>query len=335
MKFLEYRNIGLRKYIQAFFVLLSLYIGWQFLSFYRFLESSGFSGSPVRPPGVEAFIPLSGLVGLRSWLGTGFFDTIHPAGVTLLLAAFVVSFLFRKSFCSWICPFGLLEEMLSQVGFKLFRKKIRMPRWLDIPLRSVKYVLLAFFVGSVFLMMSPDAAVSFVNSPYNKMSDIKMLEFFLNISMTGFLVFAFLIIMSVIIENFWCRYLCPYGALLGILGWLSPARISRNEALCTGCGACDRACPGKLTVSSSKSILSPECSSCLTCIEKCPSAGALRYHIPGIPKPQNPVLKKYGLHIAMLGVYILLIMIAKAAGHWETSVTNEDFRMLYSMLDLY
>ena len=167
------------------------------------------------------------------------------------------------------------------------------------------------------------------------MSDIKMLEFFLNISMTGFLVFAFLIIMSVIIENFWCRYLCPYGALLGILGWLSPARISRNEALCTGCGACDRACPGKLTVSSSKSILSPECSSCLTCIEKCPSAGALRYHIPGIPKPQNPVLKKYGLHIAMLGVYILLIMIAKAAGHWETSVTNEDFRMLYSMLDLY
>ncbi len=335
MNFLSKRNIGLRNYVQGFFVLLSLYIGWQFIGFYRFLESSGLSGNPVRPPGVEAFIPLSALVGLRSWLGTGVYDYVHPAGVTLLIAAILISFLFRKSFCSWICPFGFLEEILGRIGVKLFGKKIRMPRWVDIPLRSLKYILLAFFVGSLFLMMSPEAATSFMESPYNKVSDLKMLEFFLNISMTGVLVFAFLIVMSVIIENFWCRYLCPYGALMGILGWLSPSRISRNENLCTGCGACDRACPGKLAVSRAKSVISPECNSCLSCVEKCPSEGALGYRIPGIPRSHKPFWNKYGLHVAMLGVYFLIIAAARVTGNWVTTVTNEEFQMLYSMMDMF
>ena len=322
-------HIGFRKIIQLLFTLVSLYVGWQFINFYRYLESSGLAGSPLRPSAVEAFIPLSALVGLRSWLGTGIYDIIHPAGLTILLTAILISFLFRKSFCSWICPFGFLEDVLSKLGSGILPKKISMPRWLDIPLRSIKYILLALFVGSIFLMMSSDSAVSFLNAPYNKMADIKMLQFFLNISLTGILVFAFLIIMSVFFEHFWCRYLCPYGALLGIVGWFSPARISRNELNCINCGACDRVCPGILTVSKANNVISPECNSCLSCIDKCPADGALKFHIPGIPD------RKYALPAAMLITFAVIIIAAKAAGYWKTSVTTDEMQMLYSYMDMF
>jgi len=319
-----------RNLVQLFFVLLSLYIGWQFYNFYVYLETAGLSGSPVRPPAVEAFIPLSALVGLRSWLGTGIFDYVHPAGLTVFLAILLVSFLFRKSFCSWICPFGYLQEILSRTGNIIFPRKIKIAGWPDILLRSLKYIFLAFFVGSVFFMMSPEAAASFLNLPYNKLVDLKMLMFFLNISATGIAVFGFLIIMSILVDQFWCRYLCPYGALLGLLGWLSPAKIIRRENACINCGACDKACPGHLKVSAAKNILSPECSGCLNCIEACPVPGALEYGFFGAFRS-----KKYLLPAAMLATFLAAILFAKAAGYWQSSVTLEEVFGLYQYINQF
>lgn len=316
--------VVLRKLVQVFFVLTSLFIGWRFYSYYVFLETSGMSGSPLRPAGVEAFIPLSSLVGLRSWLGTGVFDNIHPAGLVIFLTALIVSFLFRKSFCSWICPFGFLAEMLSKTGRRLFPRPLQMPRPLDLGLRSLKYILLAFFLGSVFFFMSAEAAAGFVAMPYNKLVDVKMLMFFLNISVTGLLIFGFLIIMSLFFDHFWCRYLCPYGALLGLAGWLSPSRITRSENLCLNCSACDKACPSKIRVSTTSKVLNPECNSCFQCIANCPVPGALEYTFLG-----RLGHSRFILPIAMLATFALAILLAKATGHWNSAVSVNEVTTLY------
>jgi len=317
-----------RKPVQYLFVIVSLYIGWKFVLFYNYVSTYGLSGSPVRPSGVEAFLPVSALVGFRSWLGTGVFDYIHPAGLTVFLAALAISFLFRKSFCSWICPFGLLEEYLGRAGVRLgLQKKLKMPRWLDILLRSIKYILLAFFTGSVFLLMSPSDAASFMQSPYNIIADIKMLEFFLNISLTGVLVFGVLAVMSILFDHFWCRYLCPYGALLGLLGWFSPAAVSRREEHCTGCQACDHACPGRLKVSSSRRVISPECHSCLNCVQHCPVDGALGYSFAGFAG-----FPGYTLPLAVLLFWTTAVMAAKAFGLWDSTVTTDQVLTIYSYM---
>ena len=52
-----------------------------------------------------------------------------------------------------------------------------------------------------------------------------------------------MVVASVFVQNFWCRYLCPYGALLGLTSLLSPLRIRREPAACIDCAKCAKACP--------------------------------------------------------------------------------------------
>jgi polyferredoxin len=74
-------------------------------------------------------------------------------------------------------------------------------------------------------------------------ADIKMLHFFTNISALAFGVLVALSVFSIFVRNFWCRYLCPYGALLGGLSFVSIFKIHRNEDTCTRCHQCTRSCP--------------------------------------------------------------------------------------------
>jgi len=128
--------------------LICIWIGVEFYYFVRYLETAGLEGSAYRPPGDEGFLPISSLMSLYHFFITGEIHQAHPAGFFILAGAIIVSFVFGKSFCSWICPVGLLSEYLGDFGEKIFGRKIKLPKWLDYPLRSLKYLLLAFFVYS-------------------------------------------------------------------------------------------------------------------------------------------------------------------------------------------
>jgi polyferredoxin len=132
----------------------------------------------ARPPAVEAFLPISALVGLRRFLSTGQWDHVHPAGLTILCAAILGALLARKSFCSWICPVGALERGLETVGRKLLWRKRGWPvppRWLALALTAPKHLLLAFFALSIFVLMPADQLIAFMESDYNLAADAKML----------------------------------------------------------------------------------------------------------------------------------------------------------------
>src|SRR5512134_2311650 len=83
--------------VQGVYVLFFLAVGIEFHAFYR----QALSGGPItahRPPAVEAFLPISALMGLKRFLLTGNYDDVHPAGLTILIAAILSSFLARKVF---------------------------------------------------------------------------------------------------------------------------------------------------------------------------------------------------------------------------------------------
>jgi len=170
-----------------------------------------------------------------------YFD-IHPAGLAIFIAILAIGLLLKKAFCSWLCPMGTLSESLWRFGRRLFGKNLRVNRWIDYPLRSIKYLLLLFFVYSVW-QMDAGTLRYFIYSPYNKVAVIKTYFFFAHLTSFAFCTILILVVLSVVIQNFWCRYLCPYGALLGMLSWLSPLKITRQKSTCIDCELCTKACP--------------------------------------------------------------------------------------------
>lgn len=318
----------LRHFTQVAFALFLLIVGWQFYGFVRYFETLGQSEYYNRPPVVEAFLPISALVGLKSWLSNGIFDQVHPAGLVLLLTIVGVAFLFRKAFCSWICPIGALFEATSKLGKLIMGKSRRLPFWLDYPLMSLKYILLAFFVKFVLIDMPGQAALAFTQSPYNMISDVKMMNFFFNLSSTGLIVIFCLFLGSFFLHSFWCRYLCPYGALLGLVSWLSPMYVARNKELCIDCGKCDKVCPNSIQVSCKDKVLSPECTACLNCISSCPKHKALEIRLLGWV-----FLKDWRFPLLLVMVFVIVSTIAKFTGNWYTQVPEEMFRILIPRAD--
>ena len=119
-----------------------------------------------------------------------------------------------------------------------------------------------------------------MRSPYGAIADVRMLNFFRDLGETAAIVLAVLVVASVLVQNFWCRYLCPYGALLGLASLLSPLRIRRSESACIDCAKCAKACPSALPVDKLITIKSAECTGCMECVAVCPSEGALQLALP-------------------------------------------------------
>src|SRR6201993_1680794 len=266
---------ALRRGYQFAFLLMNVWLGGQFYVWVRHCETAGTSAYVSRPAGVEGWLPIAGMMNLKYFLVTGRVPELHPAAMFLLVTFVAMAFLFRKAFCSWLCPVGTFSEYLWKLGRKLFRRNFTLARWVDIPLRGLKYVLLGFFVWAVS-SMSANATAAFMRSPYGVVADVKMLNFFRLIGTTGLIVLGALVVASIFVQNFWCRYLCPYGALLGLASMFSPLRIRRNVATCIDCAKCAKACPSALAVDKLVKITSAECTGCLECVAVCPAEGALR-----------------------------------------------------------
>ncbi|MEO8591823.1 MAG: 4Fe-4S binding protein [Candidatus Solibacter sp.] len=307
----------LRRTLQFSFFALNLWIGIQFYLFVRYFESGGRTMAASRPPGVEGWLPIASLMNLKVLLLAGEMPRLHPAGMFLLLAFLSASWIFRKSFCGWLCPVGTMSEYLWKLGRQTFGRNFRVPRKLDIGLRSLKYVLLGLFLFAVG-SMSVDAIRAFLEGPYGIVSDVKMLNFFRYMGVAGGITVALLVIASVFIQNFWCRYLCPYGALMGLASLASPLRIRRDTSLCIDCGKCAKACPSVLPVDKLVTIQSAECIGCMECVAECPAAGALF-----MSAPRRRKVPAWAIAAGVTVLFVGFAGFAQWQGYWRTDLPDQ------------
>jgi len=311
----------LRQIVQLFFLALIVLIGVEFMLFVAQVRQNG----PVtitRPPGVEGFLPISGLINLKYWLLSREFTLIHPAATVLLLTFMAIALLLKKGFCSWICPIGFLSDFLARIHRFFFKRQLHLPAWLDYPLRSLKYFLLLFFVYAVFVEMDAPMLQRFIFSPYNRVADVKMLLFFSQASLLTIKVLLALALLSTLLPYFWCRYLCPYGALLGSLSLASPFKIRRNASSCIDCGKCTKACPAGIRVQEKYAVWSDECHACFRCVDVCP----VNHTLQASTKSGKIILtKKIYAGILML-LFVLAVGVARAAGVWRNSISNDEYR---------
>jgi polyferredoxin len=240
--------------------------------------------------------------------------------VIVFLTVIAVSLLMRRSFCSWICPVATVSELAWKVGFRLLRRNRRLPAWLDIILRTIKYLLLLFFVYTVVVAMSPVALHDFLQSDYHKLADVRLMNFFLHISPVAFAVILLLVALSIVLRNPFCRYLCPYGALLGITAIVSPLRVTRDHERCVSCGVCNQVCPTYIDVMHKKSVVSPECIGCWRCISHCRFNEAL-----SMRAFRRVVISGFVFAALVILIFWGGTLAGKLSGHWYNSLSLEEY----------
>lgn len=306
--------------IQFCFLGFMTLLGFRFYQFVQAVSTGVTESIVVRPDGIDGFLPISGLVGTASWVKVGGINSIHPAAVIIFVTVILVSLLLRRSFCSWICPIAVISECTWKGAFRLLHRNWRLPVWLDIALRGLKYLLMAILLYFIAVAMSPDALLEFIQSDYHRIADVRLMNFFLHISPLALGIVVALVALSGALRNPFCRYLCPYGALLGLVATLSPLRVTRDSERCISCGACSQVCPTYIDVMHTTSVVSPECIGCWRCISHCRFNEALtmrvarRFAVPGFIFAFLVVLLFWGGTI-----------IGKLSGHWHSSISLEEY----------
>jgi polyferredoxin len=324
--------------VQVLFVLLNVFLCTQFYFFARYYETGATGPVPARPAGVDGWLPIAGLMNTRYFFATGHVPLIHPAAMVLFLVFAASSFLLKRAFCAWLCPIGTLSEYLWKLGRKLLGRNLTLPRWLDIGLRGLKYLLLGFFVFIVG-SMSAEALESFMMQPYGILADVKMLHFFVRMTSTAAITLVVLMLLSVVIKNFWCRYLCPYGAMQSIVSLFSPITIRRDEEACINCGKCAKACPQNLPVDQIVNLRSAECTACMECVSSCGTQDALQFALPA-RRAATPAQRWAGRTLQPVAAVLVLaalffggVSVARLTHHWQTEVPSDVYRQLMPHVD--
>ena len=107
---------------------------------------------------------------LRHLFASGEIHPVHPAALVIFVGILATGVLLKKAFCSWMCPIGTLSEMLADFHRRIFGRYLSLPRFLDVPLRSLKYLLLFFFAWTIFARMTAGDIAAFLDAPYSRIS---------------------------------------------------------------------------------------------------------------------------------------------------------------------
>ena len=316
-----------RRIVQSGFVALTVLICVKLYAFiFQFDPSAGYSGPYMeRPTGVDAFLPIGGFMELKYFIFTlGNIEPSHPAAMVFFLAIAVSSMFVKKGFCGWICPVGTLSEYTSMLGKKLIGSNRKMPRKADLGLMSIKYILMLAFVFLILVMPVSYMVLFFMQEEF-KLMDGRMLLFFMDASNLTLIVLGSLFVLTMFFKSFWCRYLCPYGALLGFLSYLSPFKVRRYEDKCTHCKACTKNCPMQIEVEKEEAVTSAECFGCMSCVSHCPEEGALEMTFK--PRKTVHVLKRPLMYaVVLFAVFYGIVAAGMALGVYKSRLPLDEYK---------
>lgn len=254
----------------AFFVLIAL------IAMNHALEEAGTPIPVLGSASMHAVCPFGGVVSLYQWFAGGtFVKKIHESSFVLMGIAFASAILLGPVFCGWVCPFGTFQELLARIGKRVFKKRYNnmVPRKIDGMLRYLRYVLLSL----VLFNTARAGTLVFADvDPYYALFQFWTGE----VAISAYTVLAVVMLLSLAIERPFCKYACPYGAVLGVFNLFRVFGLKRNPHSCIDCRACDRSCPMNLDISTKGVVRSHQCISCFQCTSgdgNCPVKETLEF----------------------------------------------------------
>lgn len=289
------------------------------IGFLAFLTYLGYmhqqvGGGPGGIPPVDALCPLGGAETIYSYLKSGvWLRRTAPSALILFGSVALMTVLLGRVFCGWICPLGTIGQISASVGRKIGLKKVEIPKKLDSIMRLGKYVILAIAVlGSWYygtlLWRGYDPWVAWMHMSAG-WAEVEESPWAFAI------LFGTVIGASMVIERFWCRYLCPLGGLLSLLQKISFVKVRRKDQTCVHCHKCGSSCPMGLDPESKEVETSADCIACGECVESCPVQDTLI--MSAFRRRLSPLVVGFvGLAI-FFGVYGT----AKYMGLWSTTAS--------------
>lgn len=259
-----------RRVSQLFFFLLFLW--------FCFATVFGVKWWQLRGWPVNLFLELDPLVAIGTLLST---HTLYR-GLLWALAVVIVTVLFGRVFCGWLCPFGAMHQFLGYLAQrrKAITKRMELNNYR--PWQSLKYYILF-----AMLLMAALPLGKWVSLQTGLLDPIPLAYRSVNLGLLPLAdalgystasaarqypgawvigaLFLAALFMNFVIPRFYCRFICPLGALLGILSANSVWRIANKGAGCTQCDLCEKACEG--ACQPGRKIRVSECVMCCNCLD--------------------------------------------------------------------
>ena len=269
------RSIWIRRVVQAFFFSLIALIAVN-----HNLAESGGGISLLSNASLHALCPFGGGVTIYQYATVGtFVQKIHESAFVLMVIGFVLAILFGPVFCGWVCPLGTVQEWVSKWGRKLFRRRFNhfVPPRIDNILRYARYIVLVW----VLYVTAVSGKLIFSDyDPYFALFNFWSGE----VAWQAFVILGLTLSLSLFVERPWCKYACPYGAVLGLSNLFRAFKIHRAESTCKADGACSILCPMNISVDSVTAVGDHQCISCLECTSEavCPVAQTVIFSTGGV-----------------------------------------------------
>lgn len=272
----HHKAIYLRPWVQGFFFFFVL-----ITSLNHFLEESGTSLTFWPKASLHAICPFGGVVSLYQFFAVGtLVQKIHQSAFVLMAAVFLLAVLAGPVLCGWICPLGTFQEWVSKLGKKMVGSRFGtyIPNTLDPWLRYFRYLVL---IWVVYQTAVTGRLIFQGVDPYYALFNLWSEE----VAPGALAILGATTLLALVTERPWCKYACPYGALLGFSNKIRIFKIRRSPSTCIDCGACDMACPMNIKVSQSETVMSSQCISCLRCTSE--------FHCP-VPQTVSLIMKGGG-----------------------------------------
>lgn len=238
-------------------------------------------GEASRGGSFDSFCAFGGIETLMPYLFNGhLLKSTNLLNFSVLIATLGVALVAGRAFCGWLCGLGAIQDFVAEWTRKLLGEKrhirgkpgktilpLRLPPAVDRPLRYAKYlVLLAILIASLTAVFPPLREFCPVRAVFS-------------LRMTTLLWVALAVFLagSILVERFWCKFLCPLGATLAIFNKISPVRLV-STSNCNNCGRCDIECSMDIEGVPTK-LTDTDCIRCMECLETCTRDGSLELKV--------------------------------------------------------
>lgn len=260
---------------------------------------------------IDAFCPFGGVESFLTYVTTGeFVRRINVSSFILLAIVLATTLFFGRVFCGFFCPLGTLQEWIRVLAKKLgIKNEIELPKNIDRFARYIKYVVL---VVIIYFSWKVGDLVFRNYDPYNALMHLGN-EF--EEKPVGYSILGVVLVGSLFVKNWWCRYFCPLGAFLSIFRKISPFKIKRSNNTCVHCKACDNTCIAGLEIENQEEIKSADCVSCLRCVKDCPK-GSLKLNVG------KKEFSKKTFSWIVASAFALLIIMAVVSPLWKTKESS-------------
>ncbi|MEW6250358.1 MAG: 4Fe-4S binding protein [Planctomycetota bacterium] len=217
----------------------------------------------------ERWCPFGGVEALYGYVERGELTcSLHISNFYILGGVLLMAVLLRRAFCGWVCPVGTVSEWLYGFGPARWlsgrRWPIELPDRVDAALGLLKYPVLGVIL--YFTWRAGELIFRGFDPCYALIS-----RHGTDITFWAYVVSGALVIGSLIVTVPFCRWLCPLAAVFAPFSRFGLARVRRDEAACSDCGACRRACPMAIPVDGVGEVTAARCTSCMECVTACPT----------------------------------------------------------------